>query len=494
MRPKSSRTWRVPRNEVQTVVFLWVLLSPAFVVSAPRDAASPSQKTPAVERTGEELFHREWVAGDARSPGGDGLGPVYNETSCVGCHNLGGPGGAGPSTKNAVILTALSTRTPANGKLAGKSTDRKVAGQHLFEASTSVSLHRFGTNPDYEYWRLALLGLKRLPPRRIADERTGNQRFGTDPVDVSAALDSESIARIKALGRPVQIGDVLVATSERSTTPLFGSGLIEAIPDAVIEAVAKERAGSKTFPEIRGRVSRLADGSVGHFGWKGQTASLADFVLTACAVELGLEVPGHHQAPDPLRGDKRVPGLDLSAQECEALTSFVATLPRPIERVPSTEGEIARIAAGRRLFKSIGCGACHQPRLGDVAGLYSDLLLHDMGPSLGGAGSYYTIPADSGDTGSPASGVNRPVARGRNGGAGSQEWRTPPLWGIRDSGPYLHDGRATTLEQAIAIHGGEAEESAQSFAALEPREQAVLVTFLKSLVAPPVTVAVRNLP
>ena len=68
--------------------------------------------------------------------------------------------------------------------------------------------------------------------------------------------------------------------------------------------------------------------------------------------------------------------------------------------------------------------------------------------------------------------------------AGAREWRTPPLWGVRDSGPYLHDGRAETLEQAIAFHGGEATNSAKQFFMLKPDERAQVITFLKSLVAP----------
>ena len=82
-------------------------------------------------------------------------------------------------------------------------------------------------------------------------------------------------------------------------------------------------------------------------------------------------------------------------------------------------------------------------RLGDIDGIYSDLLLHDMGPALSDSGSYYGISEPD----SSKDGVKR------------QEWRTPPLWGFRDSGPYLHDGRAKNLEEAVALHGGEAAKS-----------------------------------
>ena len=291
VRPNST-TCRSGRKEIaHTVFFVSVALAPAFVVGAADAGSSHPETAQAAVRLGEELFHREWVAGDARSPSGDGLGPVYNETSCVACHNLGGAGGAGPSTKNVVVLTAVSGRTTRESNTTNGPTDRKMGGHPGFETSTSVSLHRFGTDPDYEGWRSKLLGLKKLPPpRRISDERTGNQRFGADPIDVSVALDRESMTRIASRATPIRDGDVTATTSERNPTPLFGSGLINAIPAEIIEAVAKEQANSETSPEIHGRVSRLAGGRIGRFGWKGQTASLEDFVLTACAVELGTRV------------------------------------------------------------------------------------------------------------------------------------------------------------------------------------------------------------
>jgi CxxC motif-containing protein (DUF1111 family) len=70
-------------------------------------------------------------------------------------------------------------------------------------------------------------------------------------------------------------------------------------------------------------------------------------------------------------------------------------------------------------------------------------------------------------------------------GARKNEWRTPPLWGVRDSGPYLHDGRAQTIEQAVAMHGGQGAASAQKFFLLSQQERLQVEAFLKSLVAPP---------
>ena len=119
------------------------------------------------------------------------------------------------------------------------------------------------------------------------------------------------------------------------------------------------------------------------------------------------------------------------------------------------------------MFESAGCATCHQPALGDVDGIYSDLLLHDMGPGLSDSGSYY--------------GITRPDSS--SDGVKQQEWRTPPLWGFRDSGPYLHDGRAKNLEEAVALHGGEAAKSAQRFFKLIPDERLRVQAFLRSLAA-----------
>ena len=102
-----------------------------------------------------------------------------------------------------------------------------------------------------------------------------------------------------------------------------------------------------------------------------------------------------------------------------------------------------------------------------MEGIYSDLLLHDMGMDLADSGSYY--------------GAIEPISTE---GVKGQEWRTPPLWGFRDSGPYLHDGRAESLEEAVAMHGGQGEPSARRFFELEPRERLRVQTFLNSLVAP----------
>ena len=174
---------------------------------------------------------------------------------------------------------------------------------------------------------------------------------------------------------------------------------------------------------------------------------------------MGLEVPGHHQAADPLGyADRDEPGSDMSAGDCEALVSFVRSMAAPVGPAEDT------LTRGRTLFSETGCTACHRPSLGGVDGIYSDLLLHDMGQGLSDSGMYYGRDEES----SP--GVPK-----------SPEWRTPPLWGVADSAPYLHDGRAPSLASAILAHGGQAQQSARLFSALKTTEKAELLGFLRSL-------------
>jgi len=267
-----------------------------------------------------------------------------------------------------------------------------------------------------------------------------------------------------------------VHVSQRNTPALFGAGLIDQIPERVIIAGARSQRlkfgmapnDGENLPV--GRALRLGNGKIGRFGWKAQMASLSDFVRAACANELGLGNPGQAQpATISPQAPTRMVGLDLTDRQCDQLTAFCASLEKPVEKVPAG-GTTKQVEAGKKLFSTIGCAECHTPKLGEVDGIYSDLLLHNMGQQLVGGGSYgeqpIRKPDDSDEAPSPS------------------EWRTPPLWGVADSGPYLHDGRATTLEDAIKMHSGQGAGAAQRFSRLSRLEQADLIAFLKSLRAP----------
>ena len=573
---RTAGSWARPKARLVALLGLGALMGVGSWIHVASSAASAKPAKDDVLAQGREIFNREWIPGDSRSHGGDGLGPVYNDTSCVACHNLGGAGGAGPVSKNIDMLSAsrnggnpvnFIVNTPVQDAKAQPSpqvaglvqvtqgaTGPQLNGEPLFEihagfrSARTVVLHRFGTDPNYQAWRRGVLAGPQLAPQQavalasatvqgvpslpnganpfsldgaaVAIEPSGTTTTVTElsvplrvlggrsggSADVLASMqevqNSGAAARLQevrssmdsSMGMRTQMnaGAFLVSRSQRNPTPLFGLGLIDRIPEKSIEEGAKRR--FEKFPEVQGRVSRLKNGRVGRLGWKGQTANTDDFVLTACAVELGLEVPGHEQAMSPQAPKYRAGGMDLTGDECASLVAYVKNLPRPLERASTAVEESKVITAGKTLFASVGCATCHAPSLGGVDGIYSDLLLHDMGTELADSGSGYGSSGD--DDNDPlnpilenpkalaANAAGAPGAARADRPANRQEWRTPPLWGVRDSGPYLHDGRAQTFEQAVAGHGGQGAAAAQRFFELTPKERLQIETFLKSLVAP----------
>jgi len=535
---------------------------------------------------GAELFNREWLPGDARAAGGDGLGPVFNDTSCVACHNQGGVGGGGASNKNVDVVSVFSnthetaspvaatlpqamfrsifgglgspaqqvtqaatavTKTSARDpKAVAKQQKEEIAKIHPgFVNARSVVLHKSSTDPAYDSWRAQMRGQGQFPVDNLTVFATpsaatltlaadataeGLEAVNIDfsggeegRIEIAAAdktkpeLQAAALARNATAQQAIQqhrnelqqfrsatqgtqahVGSFVFLGSQRNPTALFGAGVIDSIPEAVIKENAKKV--HKDFPEVQGRVAKLKDGRIGRFGWKNQTANLYDFTMTACAVELGLDVPDHGQAGMPQKPDYKSPGHDLTKDECDALVDFLRDLPAPKRAKPANKQEGEYLAKGESKFVAVGCATCHTKDLGNAEGVYSDLLLHDMGQDLGDTGSYGIFvpnsPEEGGEEPIPsltqqqpmaifgASGATPKVDREKTIGALRQEWRTPPLWGVRDSGPYLHDGRADTLEQAIALHGGEAARSAQRFFELSPEERMQVMAFLKSLRAP----------
>jgi CxxC motif-containing protein (DUF1111 family) len=291
--------------------------------------------------------------------------------------------------------------------------------------------------------------------------------------------------------RPVRrkIGAATIELAQRNPVALWGAGSIDKFRreggDVIRRRVAEEQ--TERWPWITGRVPKTASGKEGWFGWRGQIATLDDFTLSACATELGLRVPGFQEDEIPVATSQpvgRLTGrrrdLDLTEEQSRALTSFVHSLPRPQD--PTTDSQTA---LGQRIFDRIGCSGCHVPDLGWLRGVYTDLLLHDMGddtrdaqtaipeqmivPRATDPVSYYTsffltiMEIDS----SP-----------------EQEWRTPPLWGVADSAPYFHDGRAATLKEAIELHDGEARRAALAFRQLDDEDRQALLAFLGSLKSP----------
>jgi len=333
-----------------------------------------------------------------------GLGPRFNESSCVACHGDPTAGGTGET------------------------------------AITKVS--RFGDDGRCDL---------------LPTEGGENLRLRVTPV--AAGLGAR---------RPEVPGD---ATHQaRFIAPfVFGLGLVEAIPQAILDDLADPT--DADGDGISGRVGRDAAGLAARFGRKADVATLTDFVDDAFRKQMGITTPAHPSesmagsvpsVPDGADGAK---DREVDAEALGATVDFVRMLAPPPSAKPADPAERSFIARGRALFASLGCASCHVPTLqagsseisavsGGSVPLYSDLLLHDMGSGLAG-----TCAA----------------------GAGTTEWRTEPLLGLRYRKLFLHDGRAGRVLDAILAHGGEAQLARDGFAVLDPLTQEALLRFLETL-------------
>ncbi|MFT5373271.1 MAG: CxxC motif-containing protein (DUF1111 family) [Candidatus Latescibacterota bacterium] len=287
-------------------------------------------------------------------------------------------------------------------------------------------------------------------------------------------------------GVPVEQVPEGVSRSFRLPPPVFGVGLIEAIPVEVILANADPEdadgdgiSGRPNWVEPPSFVPSHHVGGgpglqLGRFSRKGQVSSLIEQVSAAYQQDMGItsdfipEENSHRQAAGGIALGDGVPDPEIAAHIVLETTAYVRLL------TPPARGRMtAEVERGGELFTRVGCASCHVPTLRTGASpipqlnhvdadLYSDLLLHDMGVEL---------------------------ADGRSDGdATGTEWRTAPLWGTRLVGEflggeefYLHDGRATTLHGAIIQHGGEAQAARDAYLGLSAADQQMLVSFLKSL-------------
>ena len=262
--------------------------------------------------------------------------------------------------------------------------------------------------------------------------------------------------------------------ARRIPIPLFGAGLVEAIPDNAIAGL--EDPTDANGDGISGRAARIVDVATGHqrigrFGWKAQHATLLAFGADAYRNEMGITndlfplelasgvTPDRMRACDPIPDpeDRRDPRTNRRG--IDNFASFMRFL-APVGRLASD----AAARSGEQVFNAIGCAACHVSvlvtgpdgnRLFDnqAVSLFSDLLLHDIGTGDG-------------------------IAQGA---ALPSEIRTPALWGLRFRRPLLHDGSTATIEDAILRHAGEAARARLGFTQLSEVNRAAMLAFLKSL-------------
>jgi CxxC motif-containing protein (DUF1111 family) len=249
--------------------------------------------------------------------------------------------------------------------------------------------------------------------------------------------------------------------SYRQAPPLIGLGLLEAVPDDELAALADP--DDADGDGISGRLNVVWDTEakatrIGRFGHKASVATLREQTAGAFVNDMGLT---NEVFPDE-SGEKDVSDVQLSDA-----VFFIRTI-----AVPRAAGRSPQAWRGRTLFERFGCEGCHVPTLvtgaheipelaGQTIHPYTDLLLHDVGDLL-----------TDGRTDFVAEGV---------------EWRTPPLWGIglaqvvNPDATFLHDGRARTLAEAILWHGGEAQAAREAFRQASRRDRDALIAFLETL-------------
>lgn len=472
---------------------------------AAADDAPPRQRT--VE-AGREQFTRVRVHATKSLSATENVDRFFNARSCAECHKQGGLGGAGGNEHNVQLISPVPA--PNNGKVSPaderatiekrmrpqptrpgdvdrEQHERDSALARFTPIGTSESriLHRRSSLPGYDVWRRSLLPelmpvarafVPQAPPGRPLPIRR-ELTLGERAMGIKEAFEIPEVTpqgRFTGASTGSKQEKRLLQIEERNTPALFGLGLIDAIPQAELDRIAAAQPA-----EIRGISPQLRNGGRGRFGWKAQNATLADFNEGACAAELGLRTEkfapseriafrkrtaGTRDEPQPPAAS---PEFDMTREDIEALTIYVAALPEPKQVVE--HGRDFEVGRGEFLFRTTGCAVCHVPDIGDAIGIYSDLLLHDSGtPS---ATAYY-----GGPIGPPP--ANFDIVR-------SVHVRTPPLWGVADSAPYLHDGSAATLEEAILAHQGQAYQAAQNFRLrLSDEERQQILAFLRSLRAP----------
>jgi CxxC motif-containing protein (DUF1111 family) len=395
----------------------------------------------------------------------NGLGPRFNSNQCLSCHSQPAAGGSTPARNPSIGIATLD--------------GAKNVVPWFITQNGPVREARFKRNPD-----------------------GSNDGSVHDLFVITGRSDAAgcNIAQPNFLpaGNPAsgQGGNPNVIF--RIPTPVFGAGLIEAIPDSAIlanmKADAATKAGMGIFGHPNAHLSGNAnlsanDGTITRFGWKAQNKSLLMFAGEAYNVEMGItnelfpqerdETPGclFNATPEDTLNFTTTSAPTSNPNtavlsDIEAFADFMRMLapPTPAPDTPST-------ANGRALFTRVGCVHCHTPSFttgkmiasgsstspsaalsNQTVNLWSDLLVHHMGRDL-------------------ADGITQ-------GAAGPDEFRTAPLWGVGQRIFFLHDGRTSNLVEAIQAHkskDSEANKVIDRFNKLHAREQQDLINFLRSL-------------
>ena len=423
----------------QTTVF--DASSHAFSIPAPNLSASALEK----HLEGDVEFEAVFVTAPAVV--NPGLGPIYNNVSCINCHSRDGRGRPPDADEGLVSLLFRLSLPKTEDAMDGK---------------PPIPVPGFGTQLNNR----AIVNAS--PEGKVKIDYTEQTLTTEDGTRVHLRYPNYTFTETyQPLPKEVEV-------SPRVAPVVFGLGLLEAIPENVILAYADE--ADADGDGISGKPNYVWDVvlqryNLGRFGWKANQPTLLQQVAAAYHDDMGITTSlfrTENSAGQPqLTAHSETP--EVSNEILDVVTFYVQTLAVPARR----NVDDPQVKHGEQLFAKAQCASCHIPtlRTGVLVGVpsvsnqtiqpFTDMLLHDMGPEL----------AD-----------NRPDFR-----ASGREWRTPPLWGIglvkRVNGHtnFLHDGRARDLMEAILWHGGEAEASRKTVEQMSKVEREALIAFLESL-------------
>lgn len=394
-----------------------------------------------VHSLGDAVFSRVFVTAPAAI--NSGLGPIYNNSTCISCHHNDGIGvpTAGDSQSSLLVRISLPGTDAHGGPVAVPGYGLQLQDKAVFGVTPECKI-----NISYAYQTYS-----------FADGETYELRTPT--------------YTLGNLYTPIAGSYML---SPRLAPPMIGLGLLEAVPESEIAALADPNDANNDG--IKGHANYVWDPltsstRLGRFGWKANTATVLTQVVTAFNQDMGLTTS--YLPTESSYGQSQYDGLHDDPEIADSLVNavkfYAQTLCVPARRNVTD----ATIKRGEALFIQARCATCHKQTLttgvdvtrpymsNQVIHPYTDMLVHDMGPGL----------AD-----------NRPDYL-----ANGQEWRTAPLWGlglfetVNNPGYYLHDGRARTIIEAIMWHGGEAAYSKAYYSGLSTTDRAAMLAFLKSL-------------
>jgi CxxC motif-containing protein (DUF1111 family) len=404
---------------------------------------SISSSNEKIHELGDAAFEATFVS--APAPVNPGLGPVFNNVSCASCHIADGRGRAPINASE--LLTSMLIRVSLPG-----------ADAH----GGPLAVPGFGA----QLQQRAIVGM--MPEANVNVSYLEQTHSFSDGDTFNLRTPSYQLS---APYIPLP-GNVLV--SPRVAPPVFGLGLLEAISENDIVALADVNDlngdGISGKPNYVWNVLEQKK-SLGRFGWKANNPTVLQQTAGAYSEDMGITsyLFPRESSFGQSQFDNRNDEVEVPDTLLRAVSFYIQTLAVPGRR----DADAPNVKMGKNLFKQAQCGSCHIPQMQTEVNVafpevsnqiifpYTDLLLHDMGENL----------AD-----------HRPDFL-----ADGNEWRTPPLWGIgltnkvNGHNNYLHDGRARSLLEAIMWHGGEAENSKLIFNQFTKTEREALIKFLESL-------------